>query len=105
MAENIITTSVTITEDNQWFAGHFPENPILPGIAQLHHVIELVSQRCDADLQLNGLSRIKFRKIIKPGDLLNIEINATDKKNQYMFQITSDSEDVCSGRMSFIHKK
>jgi len=105
MTENTVHTSVTITEDNQWFAGHFPENPILPGIAQLQYIIELISEQCDADLQLTGFSRVKFRKIIKPGDLLNIEVTATDKKNQYMFQIMSDNKDVCSGKMSFIHKK
>lgn len=105
MSESTAKTSVKITEDNQWFAGHFPDNPILPGIAQLQHVIELISKQCDADLQLTGFSRVKFRKIIKPGDLLKIEVTATDKKNQYMFQIMSDNEDVCSGKMSFIHKK
>ena len=105
MTEITVKTSVTITEDNQWFVGHFPENPILPGIAQLQHVVELVSEKCDADLQLTRFSRVKFRKIIKPGDLPNIEVTATDKKNQYIFQIMSDNEDVCSGRMSFIHKK
>ncbi|MDJ0623577.1 MAG: hypothetical protein QNJ17_11465 [Desulfocapsaceae bacterium] len=96
--------SVTIAEDSQWFTGHFPENPILPGIAQLQQVVELISSHCDTDLQLTGLSRVKFKKIIKPGELLNIQVTAADKKDQYMFQILSGNEDVCSGRISFIIK-
>lgn len=105
MQEAGMNTSITIAEDSHWFSGHFPDNPILPGVAQLKYVVDLISAHCGTDLHIAGLSRVKFRKIIHPGEVLNIEVTSTAAKDQYMFSITSGNEDVCSGRMSFSPQK
>ncbi|MFN2353945.1 MAG: 3-hydroxyacyl-ACP dehydratase FabZ family protein [Desulfopila sp.] len=95
-----MNTSITITEDSHWFSGHFPDNPILPGVAQLKYVVDLISAHCGIDLHIADLSRVKFRKIIHPGEVLTIEVTTTGTKNQYLFYITSGNEDVCSGKIS-----
>lgn len=100
--ETIMHSSIAIVHDTYWFSGHFPDNPVLPGIAQLKYVIDLISQQCGTNFQLAGLKRVKFRKIIQPGDMLDIRVTSAGEENQYTFQVTSNKEDVCSGRMSFI---
>lgn len=90
------------TEGNSsWFSGHFPGDPILPGIAQLNMVVDLISKSEGNSLCITGLSRVKFRKIVRPGELLDIHVTSGNKKNQYTFKITSGNEDVCSGLMLF----
>jgi 3-hydroxymyristoyl/3-hydroxydecanoyl-(acyl carrier protein) dehydratase len=44
-------------------------------------------------------TRIKFKKIVRPGDILDIHAMAGKIENQYAFRITSTNEDVCSGRL------
>ena len=90
---------MAIGEDDQWFSGHFPGNPILPGVAQLKLVVDLISRCAPNTLQVTGLSRVKFRKIITPGELLDIRVNCVKTDEQYTFQITSGSDDVCSGKV------
>lgn len=94
-----IVASVPIDGNSPWFSGHFPDDPILPGIAQLKMVADAVAKFGESDLCMTGLSRIKFRKIVRPGDLLDIHVTCGNKKDQYIFKITSGDEDVCSGWM------
>ena len=90
-----------VTADNRspWFAGHFPEDPILPGIAQLSMVTDTIAGVLQKELTLKSIARIKFKKIIRPGDILDIHIMAAKKEDHYSFRISSKEEEVCSGRL------
>jgi 3-hydroxyacyl-[acyl-carrier-protein] dehydratase len=101
MKATTITASVTTQVNSPWFTGHFPNNPILPGIAQLGMVVDLIAKTKEGDLCITGLSRVKFRKIIRPGDQLDIQVTCDELENHFMFKITSGNEDVCSGKMFF----
>ncbi len=101
MEEGKIVASVAIDGNSPWFSGHFPDDPILPGIAQLKMIADLVTKSETDALCMMGLSRVKFRKIVRPGDVLDITVTRSDKKGQYIFKITSRNEDVCSGWMFF----
>lgn len=96
-----MVASVTTAAHSPWFSGHFPDDPILPGIAQLKMVIDLIARSEKGDLRMTGLSRVKFRKIVRPGEVLDIHVTCGNKKDQYTFKITSGHEDVCSGWMYF----
>lgn len=101
-----VDTGSVMTESNSpWFSGHFPDNPILPGIAQLKMVVDLITKSASGKVCISGLSRVKFRKIVRPGEQLNIEVSPGTADNQYMFKITSGNEDVCSGNMHFTQNK
>lgn len=107
MKKDEIVTRVTTYAQSPWFSGHFPDNPILPGIAQLKMVADIIAaSRKDDDLHMSGLSRIKFRKIVRPGELLEIHATVGKFKDQYAFRITSSNvnEEVCSGMMLFVRK-
>lgn len=95
--EKIVQKSIKVVENSSWFSGHFPDNPIFPGIAQLELIVKLVSEATGTPLKLIGMSRVKFRKIVQPGDLLGIQVAPGTKKDQYTFRIVGDNEDVCSG--------
>jgi len=99
MEEGKMATSVTVAAHSPWFSGHFPNDPILPGIAQLKMVADLISASGKGNLRMTGVSRVKFRKIVRPEELLDIHVTCGNKKDQYNFKITSGNEDVCSGWM------
>lgn len=95
---------VTTDSSSPWFSGHFPDNPILPGIAQLKMVADLIALSREDDVLLQGLSRVKFRKIVRPGELLDIHAARGNIENQYTFRISGSNEDICSGMMFFVQK-
>lgn len=96
-----MVASVSTGADSPWFSGHFPGDPILPGIAQLRMVAELIAGSGAENRRMAGLSRVKFRKIVRPDEVLDIQVTRGDKADQYSFKITSGSEDVASGMMYF----
>ncbi|MHB1014473.1 MAG: hotdog family protein [Desulfurivibrionaceae bacterium] len=105
LGKDEIAARVTTDGQSPWFSGHFPDNPILPGIAQLKMVADIIAASREDDAHMTGLSRIKFRKIVRPGELLDIHATAGLSENQYAFRITSSTEEVCSGMMLFAKKR
>ncbi len=97
--------SMPIDGNSPWFSGHFPDDPIYPGIAQLKMVVDLLAESMPDTMYMSGLSRIKFRKIVRPDDVLDISVSSDNKEDSYTFKITSGDEDVCSGKMSFSQKR
>lgn len=48
------------------YRGHFPGNPILPGIVQLSFIRRLAERRLGRPLRLAGVRRIKYLRLITP---------------------------------------
>jgi 3-hydroxymyristoyl/3-hydroxydecanoyl-(acyl carrier protein) dehydratase len=90
-----------VPKDSSWFVGHFPGDPILPGIAQMGMAFETVSRVLGEGIRVSRFNRIKFKKIIRPGDCLEIVIQAKkDVPGLYAFQIMTGGEIACSGTMA-----
>jgi len=96
-----ILAEMTIGSDSPWFSGHFPGDPILPGIAQLGLVFAAIRDAVNKELMIAGVKRVRFRQIIRPDDLMEICISADKKhENDYTFRINVKNEIACSGIMT-----
>jgi 3-hydroxymyristoyl/3-hydroxydecanoyl-(acyl carrier protein) dehydratase len=104
-SDNAVVAKVTTDSQSPWFSGHFPDDPILPGVAQLHMVVASIAKVLQQELVLQRVARIKFRKIIRPGNVLTIHAEAGKNENHYSFHITSEQQEVCSGRLVLAPKK
>ena len=65
--------TLRVPEDSDLFAGHFPGLPVLPGVAQLHWALALWREHGGDSRPLRGLRRLKFQRIVGPGDVLQLE--------------------------------
>ena len=87
--EDTLTALKNISVNEPCFQGHFPENPIFPGVLQ----IEAMAQAAGLLMGLNlkhdtykhvffmSADKIKFRSIVSPGDQLRIEVKLLKIKN------------------------
>jgi 3-hydroxymyristoyl/3-hydroxydecanoyl-(acyl carrier protein) dehydratase len=104
--KNEIEADILVPSDSPWFRGHFPGEPILPGVAQIGMVIDAIRQARDQDLKVSGVRRVRFKQIIRPDDQIKL-ITAPLKENAgaYSFRILVEDEAACSGVMMVEDKK
>jgi 3-hydroxyacyl-[acyl-carrier-protein] dehydratase len=84
-----------VTSTESWCAGHFPGQPILPGVliteamAQTAAVIYMSAFPANAGkkVYLVGTDRMRFRQPVRPGDVLELHVEAVDKhRNLWTFK-------------------
>jgi len=98
---NQISADIQVPEESPWFCGHFPEEPILPGIAQLGMVYDAIGQSSELELKISGISRVRFKQIIRPGDRLTITAEPQKGCGEiFSFRIMVAGEVACSGIMT-----
>ena len=87
--------NVTINEP--YFQGHFPGQPVMPGVLSLESIAQttafLMLHELDDPLKKNmfisGVDGVRFRRLIVPGDQLEINIQLKLKKlTLYKFEGT-----------------
>ncbi|HIY58855.1 MAG TPA: 3-hydroxyacyl-ACP dehydratase FabZ [Candidatus Tetragenococcus pullicola] len=81
----IATKNVTINED--FFQGHFPGNPVMPGVliletlAQAGSILILKSEEfLGHTAYIGGINKAKFRQKVVPGDTLKLSFEITKIK-------------------------
>jgi 3-hydroxyacyl-[acyl-carrier-protein] dehydratase len=97
-----ITASARVPADSVWYAGHFPGNPILPGIAVLALVEEAiltVEQKENRQVVITGIGRVRFRLPVKPDDWMTLKISRESRQDRltYEFSVCLAEELACTG--------
>ena len=74
--------------ENEWyFKGHFPQNPIMPGVliaeslAQTGAVAILsLEENKGKNALFGGIDKLRFKKMVIPGDRLKLDVKIIKKK-------------------------
>ena len=100
-----LTASACVPADSNWYAGHFPGTPLLPGIAILALVEEAISEaelREGNRVMMTSVGRVRFRLPVRPDDRMAIEVSR-EKKNDgyaYGFSVYLSGELACTGYLA-----
>jgi 3-hydroxyacyl-[acyl-carrier-protein] dehydratase len=89
--------SVRVEEESHFFLGHFPDDPILPGIALLAMVMEAVATWEQHAVSLLGLRDFRLRRVVRPGDGIDIHLSRTVKAGEIRFAVKSGTAVSSSG--------
>ena len=103
-----------VTANEEFFNGHFPDYPIMPGVlivealAQVGGVAMLKKEENKGKLAFfTGIDKCRFKKQVKPGDQLRLEVEMTRVKGPIgkgKGVATVDGELVCETEMMFALK-
>ncbi len=75
---------VTVPVDLKYFEGHFPGNPLVPGVAQIVALVEAGARRVWPELGFSiGMRRVKFTHALRGGDALVLRLTREDGKVRF----------------------
>ena len=79
--EDKIVGLKNLTFNETFFQGHFPDNPVMPGVLQLEAMAQVAGVMLNSKSGNEGkiayfmsINNAKFRRMVKPGDQLRIVI-------------------------------
>jgi len=84
-----------------YLQGHFPEQPVLPGVVQVHWAIQLAKLRLGLLSSFVGIEALKFHRIIKPEVPLKLTLEQSDETGKLKFSYRSDFGMHSQGRILF----
>jgi 3-hydroxyacyl-[acyl-carrier-protein] dehydratase len=81
-----------VTFNEPFFQGHFPNNPIMPGVlvveamAQVSGILAMYNGPKGSSVYFMSIDKAKFRKPVVPGDQLRFEVSVLQqRKNVWKF--------------------
>jgi 3-hydroxyacyl-[acyl-carrier-protein] dehydratase len=106
-----ITARYRVTGDEAFLAGHFPDNPVFPGVIQLEAMAQagaiavLADQRYGGKLPLfGGVEKVRWRRLVRPGDelVMSVELERLSARGGWG-QATAnvDGKLACQARLFF----
>ncbi|RCU52785.1 3-hydroxyacyl-ACP dehydratase [Corallincola luteus] len=100
-SEASVTLQMTIDDALPYFKGHFPNAPILPGVALLNWAEHFAKQYFILNAVFKGVDNLKFQQVVKPCSLLNLSLSYNQEKQSVQFEYTSPEHKHASGRILF----
>ena len=95
-----MASPVAIPADHPAYPGHFPGNPVLPGVVLLDAAVNAITaadaNRTAGAPTLYEIVSAKFHEVVRPGDPLSIEHEAL-ANDTVRFTIHSAQRPVASG--------
>lgn len=107
LGEDKIKALKNVTANEEFFNGHFPGQPIMPGVLQVEALaqagaIMLMTQKVDDPgdslMVFTGINKCKFRRQVVPGDQLILEVELGSMRRNFVTMIgkaTVDGEVAC----------
>lgn len=100
-----------VTGDEEFLTGHFPGNPVFPGVLQLEALAQagaiavLSDARYAGRLPLfGGVEDVRFRRIVRPGDEMCLDVameRLSARGGWGRGTVTVDGEECCRARLLF----
>jgi 3-hydroxyacyl-[acyl-carrier-protein] dehydratase len=80
---NSVSCKVSFNMQHDIFKGHFPQQPVVPGVCMMEMVKELLEQQTDQPLWLRDAGNVKFLQLITPDISPIISISWEKNKQGY----------------------
>lgn len=100
--ETEINALLVLNESHEIFKGHFPGQPVVPGVCMMQSVKELVERHVKQKLTLVEADNIKFLSVIDPRENKEIQAKISYVKNDSQLSVNAS---LFAGTVTFFKLK
>ncbi len=100
--------TILVNEKHEVFKGHFPGNPIMPGVCMIQIIKELTESITKSPLMIQSLANVKFMALINPEATpeLRLELDVTTTEDGLVkVKNTTYFNDTTALKLSTVYKK
>ena len=100
-----------VSEEEYYFKGHFPGNPIMPGVLIVESLAQAgaiailsMEENKGKNALFGGIDKMKFKKMVVPGDRIKLEVKIIKRKGPVGIGeaiATVDEKIVAKGELTF----
>ena len=72
--ENAVDATIKLNASHAIFEGHFPNNPVTPGVVEMEIVKEILSLGLEKPLKMKTMSSCKFLAVLNPINVENVHV-------------------------------
>lgn len=103
--ENSHVCVVEVNPNHDVFKGHFPGNPIMPGVCTMQIIKELTAKITGKTLQLQKATNVKFMSLINPelSNELRLQLDITEDSEEIKVKNTTYFQEVVALKMSAVY--
>ncbi|MCL1138045.1 thioester dehydrase [Shewanella pneumatophori] len=94
------TWRLDIAADLNYFNGHFPEHPVLPGVTQLDWAIKLGCAHFGYNVNVATLEVLKFQQLMLPNTQVDLIVSHNAAKQKLTFAYSDGEKRFASGRIA-----
>ena len=86
-AENRIVCTKRFTGEEFWYAGHYPDFPLTPGVLLLESAMQagavllskVVADNPDKVPVVTRINNVKFKMMVRPGDAITLDVTLREQ--------------------------
>lgn len=99
---NSLFLDLLVSKDLDYFRGHFPGMPILPGVVQVDWAIRFTQEHLGiAADRFVALKALKFSAPVRPGTRLALQLSWRPDSNRLDFSYTAGEKKYAAGQAVF----
>ncbi len=93
------TLQLSIPADLAYFPGHFPQAPVLPGVAQVEWALRLAAKRLGTSPRCREMEALKFQRLLQPGNRVTLALRFDRPRGKLHFAYRDGDAVYSSGRL------
>ena len=93
--------ALRIPEGLAYFAGHFDEIAVVPGVVQIQWAVHYARQYLGVARTFSQMEVIKFKELLLPGQCLDLRVCYHEAHCKLQFSYRSETAEYSSGRIYF----
>lgn len=98
--DQTVDCRISFHADHDIFKGHFPQQPVVPGVCMIQIVKELLEEQTGYSLMLQQAPQVKFLQLILPATEPDISLTWQSEENGFMLNAVFKNHGTALFKMS-----